>query len=98
VWLLRYAVGRSVSRSEVRFAVHVRNGNREGKPPLVRLKAVCGPGDDGGPVVTVMLAGEDQARPGRHDTGRGRARLNRPAAPGPGGYRRSRVARKIGGS
>jgi hypothetical protein len=43
----------------VRFAVHVRNDNRERTPPLVRLKAVCGPGDDGEPVVTVMLPEED---------------------------------------
>jgi hypothetical protein len=29
----------------VPFAVHVRNDNREGTRPLVRLKAVSGPGD-----------------------------------------------------
>jgi hypothetical protein len=40
-------------------SVHVRNDNREGTPPLVRLKAVSGPGDDGEPVVTVMLPDED---------------------------------------
>jgi hypothetical protein len=39
----------------VRFGVHVRNDNREGTPPLVRLKALCGPGDDGSPCITVML-------------------------------------------
>jgi hypothetical protein len=43
----------------LRFGVHVRNDNREGVPPLVRLKAVCGPGDDGAPVVTVLLPAED---------------------------------------
>jgi hypothetical protein len=42
-----------------RFGVHVRNDNREGTPPLVRLKALCGPGDDGELVITVMLPGED---------------------------------------
>jgi hypothetical protein len=31
--------------------VHVRDDNREGTPALVRLKAVCGPGDHGEPVV-----------------------------------------------
>jgi hypothetical protein len=41
------------------FAVHVRNDNREGMPPLVRLKALCGPGDHGEPVVTIMLPEED---------------------------------------
>jgi hypothetical protein len=43
----------------VPFALHVRNDNREGPPPLVRLKAVSGPGDDGKPVITVMLPDED---------------------------------------
>jgi hypothetical protein len=58
VWMLRLAIQRS-SGAEVRFAVHVRNDNREGTPPLVRLKAVCGPGDEGEPVITVMLPEED---------------------------------------
>jgi hypothetical protein len=35
------------------FAVHVRNDNREGTPPPVRLKASCGPGDDAAPVLTI---------------------------------------------
>jgi hypothetical protein len=43
----------------VLFGVHVRNDNREGTPPLVNLKAVCGPGDDGEPVLTVMMPEED---------------------------------------
>jgi hypothetical protein len=58
VWMLRLAIGRGAGQ-EVRFGVHVRNDNRERTPPRVRLKAVCGPGDDGGPVVTVMLPDED---------------------------------------
>jgi hypothetical protein len=41
------------------FARHVRNDNRERTPPLVRLKAVCGPDDQGEPVVTVLLPEED---------------------------------------
>jgi hypothetical protein len=57
--MLRLAAGRSGGGSEVRFAVHVRDDNGEGTPPLVRLKAVCGPGDDGEPVITVMLPDED---------------------------------------
>jgi hypothetical protein len=43
----------------VRFAVHVRNDNLERTPPLVKLKALCGPGDDGEPVITKMLPEED---------------------------------------
>jgi hypothetical protein len=39
----------------VRFAVHVRNDNRERTPPLARLKAVCGPGNGGAPCITIML-------------------------------------------
>ena len=45
----------------MRFGVHVRNDHREGTPPLVRLKALCGPGDDGELVVLVMLPEEDRA-------------------------------------
>jgi hypothetical protein len=44
---------------ELRFGVHVRNDNRERMPPLVRLKALCGPGDNGEPVVTVMMPDEN---------------------------------------
>ena len=59
LWLLRLAVGRSDGGREVRFGVHVRDDNSEGTPPLVRLKAVCGPGDQGEPVITVMMPDED---------------------------------------
>jgi hypothetical protein len=58
VFLLALAA-RGSGGPEVRFGVHVRNDNRAGTPPLVRLKAVCGPDDDAAPVVTVMLRSED---------------------------------------
>jgi hypothetical protein len=58
LWLLRLAIGRSAG-AVVQFGVHVRNDNRDRTPPLVRLKAVCGPGDTGEPVVTVMMPDED---------------------------------------
>jgi hypothetical protein len=58
LWLLRLAIGRA-SGPEVRFGVHGRYDNRERTPPLVRLKGVCGPGDEGEPVVTIMLPDED---------------------------------------
>ena len=61
LWLLRLAIGRSGGGPEVRFGVHVRDDNRERTPPLVRLKALCGPGDDGGPVLTVMLPDEERS-------------------------------------
>src|SRR5262245_44575656 len=60
LWLLRCAArGSNGGAGEVRFGVHVRNDNRERTPPLARLKAVCGPGDQGEPVITVMLPDED---------------------------------------
>jgi hypothetical protein len=59
LWMLRLAIARSNGGSEVRFALHVRDDNREGTPPLVNLKAICGPGDDAEPVLTVMLPDED---------------------------------------
>src|SRR5262249_24155398 len=46
LWVLGWAIRRS-SGSVAPFGVHVRNDNRERTPPLVRLKAVCGPGDRG---------------------------------------------------
>jgi hypothetical protein len=65
LWMLRWAIGRAAG-SEVRFGVLVRNDNRERTPPLVRLKALCGPGDQGEPVITVMLPDEGASC---HDTG-----------------------------
>ena len=41
------------------FQLHVRNDNREGTPPLVTLKSICGPGDDGEPVITILTQFED---------------------------------------
>jgi hypothetical protein len=58
--MLRLAVqGQRGVGPEVRFSVRVRNDNRIDTPPLVRLKALCGPGDQGEPVVTVMMPDED---------------------------------------
>jgi hypothetical protein len=58
-FMLRLAIGRSAGGRVVPFAVHVRNDNKEQTPPLVRLKAVAGPDDDGAPCITVMLPEED---------------------------------------
>ncbi len=59
VYLLACAVRRCGRGPVVRFGVYVRNDNRDRAPPLVRLKAACGPGDQGQPVLTVMLPEED---------------------------------------
>jgi hypothetical protein len=58
-WLLAWAIRRCDGGLLVRFCVHVRNDNRERTRPLVRLKAVCAPGDHGEPVLTVMVPDED---------------------------------------
>jgi hypothetical protein len=58
LWMLRCAIGKA-SGSRVDFGVHVRNDNRERTPPLVRLYALCGAGDEGEPVITVMMPDED---------------------------------------
>jgi hypothetical protein len=55
----RLAIGRGGGGTEVRFGVHVRNDNRERTPSLVQLKASSGPGDEGEPVVTVLMPTED---------------------------------------
>ena len=42
------------------FKFYVRNQNRElDRRDLVTLKAICGPGDDAEPVITIMLPEED---------------------------------------
>lgn len=60
LWVL-YVVtrGKCNAEAEVRYHVHVRNDNLVGEPPLVELKAICGPGDDGKLCLTVMKQEED---------------------------------------
>lgn len=59
LWMLLVAIRQGDGGSEIRYHLHVRNSDRRGVPPLVELKALCGPGDDGEPVITIMLPGED---------------------------------------
>jgi hypothetical protein len=60
LYLLRCAIGRSGGGgAEVRFGVHVRNDNRDGTPPLVALKALCHPGDNAEPCITILMPDED---------------------------------------
>jgi hypothetical protein len=58
LWLLALSA-RNCDKPELHFAVHVRNDNRRRTPPLVHLKAICGPGDQGERVITVLLPDED---------------------------------------
>lgn len=60
VSMLRFGIGRAKGEGpELLFQLHVRNDNSGGEPPLVTLKAVCGPNDDGTPCITVLLPDED---------------------------------------
>lgn len=56
LWMFRMAA-RDNSGSELRFSLLVRNTNDA--PEEVTLKALCGPGDDAEPVITIMLPEED---------------------------------------
>src|SRR6516164_7375676 len=51
-WPTTHTLRRSSIACGVRFGVHVCSDNRERAPPLLRLRAVWGPGDDGSPRIT----------------------------------------------
>jgi hypothetical protein len=59
LWMLRCAIQKEKRRdiSHIDFQLLVRNDNRQ--PEQVTLKALCGPGDQAEPVITVMLPDED---------------------------------------
>ena len=57
LWMLACAIRRERTATAIRYDLLVRNDNR--KPKLVELKALCGPGDEGEPVITVMHPWED---------------------------------------
>jgi len=60
LWMCRIQARRlGAGDSEMLFQLHVRNDDQEETPPLVTLKAHCGPGDDSSAVVTLMLPEED---------------------------------------
>ena len=57
LWMLRYGISKSGPQSEIKFVVLVQNYERG--PQQVTLKGICGPGDDGEPVITILLPDED---------------------------------------
>ncbi len=57
LWMLRLAIRSASNQREIRFRVYVRNDNCS--PNLVELKALCGPGDDSKPVITICMPSED---------------------------------------
>lgn len=62
LWMGMYAARRSASRntSQISFSLYrVPRGGRGVRARLTHLKLVIGPGDDGEPVITIMLPNED---------------------------------------
>ena len=58
LWMCRCGILQSRrAQAELLFRLHVRNDNR--RATLVALKAVCGPGDELEPVITIMFPDED---------------------------------------
>lgn len=57
LWMLLNAIKQRREQNPLHFSLSVQNGPRE--TGTVTLKAVCGPGDDGEPVITVMMPEED---------------------------------------
>ena len=60
LWMFRCAAAK-FDGDTLLFKLYVRNNNRERltRQDLVTLKAICGPGDNGEPVVTIMTPEED---------------------------------------
>ena len=56
LWMLTCAIKAAGSTDRVKFGVSVWDGKRRDE---VKLWSLYGPGDDGSPVVTIMLEGED---------------------------------------
>lgn len=60
VMMAHFAIKRSRAGGErLPFKLHVRNDNRNRTPPLRTLHLVAGPGDQGEPVIVIMLPEED---------------------------------------
>jgi len=58
LWMAKLAARRG--GSEIHFQLYrIPRGGRGQRPRLTTLKAICGPGDQGEPVITIMLPGED---------------------------------------
>ncbi len=57
LWMLRIAIGHSADGDSVFPTVLVRNDNVAPQP--VQLKALCHPGDDAEPVITILMPDED---------------------------------------
>ena len=58
LWMLKVASGKAANSDRVHFQVLV-DVHGDGRRETVSLWALCGPGDDAQPVLTIMLEGED---------------------------------------
>jgi hypothetical protein len=58
IWMLRLASNQASGTDRVHFQVLV-DVRGDGRHAQVKLWALCGPGDDASPVITMMLEGED---------------------------------------
>jgi hypothetical protein len=57
LWMLKLAIRRAEKTDRIAFQVAVVRD--EPRPTLTELVAVCGPDDDGEPVITIMFPGEE---------------------------------------
>ncbi len=58
LWMLRVASGNAANSDRVHFQMLV-DAEGDGRRETVKLWALCGPGDDAQPVITIMVEGED---------------------------------------
>ena len=58
LWMLRVACGKARNTDRIHFQLLV-DVDGDGHHEQVKLWALCGPGDDAQPVITLMLEGED---------------------------------------
>lgn len=58
LWMLRFALARSANTDSLIYTVLVKTTSSAGPLP-VELKALCHPGDDAEPVITILLPDED---------------------------------------
>ena len=58
LWILRVASGKAVNSDRIHFKVLV-DVHGDGRRETISLWALCGPGDNAQPVITIMLEGED---------------------------------------
>ena len=60
IWMFRHEAGKN-SGSQVKIQLYFLLQDKRGTPihTLTTLKAICGPGDQGEPVITIMKPNED---------------------------------------